>query len=86
MHVAGAALTNAQANNLMSLDGGFGAGVTATPTSIRLGARLIYYGKRLGLVQWKGVRRSVDPDTGILTELTITLQFCSAGILHPIAG
>ena len=43
VHVAGtAALTNAQANNLMSLDSGFGREATATPTSTRSGARLTW--------------------------------------------
>ena len=76
VHVAGTAtLTNAQANNLMSLDSGFGAGGYSNTYLNKVGSAAyldtaIEFGTRATEQQVK--QRSVDPDTGILTETTVT--------------
>ena len=76
VHVAGtAALTNAQANNLMSLDSGFGAGGYSNTYLNQVGSAsyldtAIEFGTRSA--EQQVTQRSVDPDTGILTETTIT--------------
>ena len=78
VHVAGtAALTNAQANNLMSFDSGFGTGGYSNTYLNRVGSAAyldtaIEFGTRATELQVK--QRSVDPDTGILTETTVTEQ------------
>ena len=76
VHVAGtAALTNAQANNLMSFDSGFGTGGYSNTYLNKVGSAAyldtaIEFGTRATEQQVK--QRSVDPDTGILTETTVT--------------
>lgn len=76
VHVAGtAALTQAQANNLMSLDSGFGAGGYSNTYLNKIGSAAyldtaVEFGTRATEQQVK--QRSVDPDTGILTETTVT--------------
>ena len=76
VHVAGtAALTNAQANNLMSFDSGFGTGGYSNTYLNKVGSAAyldtaIEFGVRATEQQVK--QRSVDPDTGILTETTVT--------------
>ena len=78
VHVAGtAALTNAQANNLMSFDSGFGTGGYSNTYLNKVGSAAyldtaIEFGVRATEQQVK--QRSVDPDTGILTETTVTEQ------------
>ena len=78
VHVAGtAALTNAQANNLMSFDSGFGTGGYSNTYFNKVGSAAyldtaIEFGVRATEQQVK--QRSVDPDTGILTETTVTEQ------------
>ncbi len=78
VHVAGtAALTNAQANNLMSFDSGFGTGGYSNTYLNKVGSAAyldtaIEFGARATEQQVK--QRSVDPDTGILTEKTVTEQ------------